>query len=264
MGAPSPAHHDPLQTAAAAVSASNSSSTHFMGNLGGGEVDESTVLGCGLSGIVFVIACYALKTAMHKHLYRKVDLGGSDGVGQYVDLDSLDYGLSQGGEGGLSGRARTKLYPERWLMLLLYSLNSPAPLSTRPPGRHKTARTNCATRCGLSSFSLNAAGGSPAWGALDSNKHMGCRRTDTWPPRSVHMLGPRVAASIQPAASDEALRCQGVSARHTHERRRVLDAACDRHVRDALQEVRPAPAPLYRRSCTDDHAQANARLVLLA
>ena len=41
MGAPSPAHHDPLQTAAAAVSASNSSSTHFMGNLGGGEVDES-------------------------------------------------------------------------------------------------------------------------------------------------------------------------------------------------------------------------------
>ena len=90
MGAPSPAHHDPLQTAAAAVSASNSSSTHFMGNLGGGEVDESTVLGCGLSGIVFVIACYALKTAMHKHLYRKVDLGGSDGVGQYVDLDSLD------------------------------------------------------------------------------------------------------------------------------------------------------------------------------
>ena len=42
----------------------------------------------------------------------------------YYDVDSLDYGFntaSKGVAGAPSGSAR--LYPERWLMLFLYSLN---------------------------------------------------------------------------------------------------------------------------------------------
>ena len=121
-------HPDPLQTSVA--SAINASHIHLDLGVGGGLPAE-TVLVCGLLSATFLVVCYAIKMAVNRHLHRKLDVGTGSGREEYVDLDSLDYGLSQGGKGGLGGRVKTRLYPERWLMLFLYSLNSTA----QPPSR---------------------------------------------------------------------------------------------------------------------------------
>ena len=70
---------------------------------------ENTVWLCGILGAVFLVVGYLIKAAVNRHLHRKPDLGTGRGGEEYVDLDSLHYGFSQGGKGGLGGRVKTRL-----------------------------------------------------------------------------------------------------------------------------------------------------------
>ena len=58
-------------------------------------------------------------------LKRRLSAKSSASDAPYYDVDSLDYGFGTAGKGGggAGGGAGPRLYPERWLMLMLYSLN---------------------------------------------------------------------------------------------------------------------------------------------
>ncbi|EKX46719.1 hypothetical protein GUITHDRAFT_152307 [Guillardia theta CCMP2712] len=75
----------------------------------------------GISGMLLV-GSYAVRVFVHKRMDPKVSKESSISDAPYVDVDSLDYGFSTGSR-AVKPLAGPKLYPERWLMLFVYSLN---------------------------------------------------------------------------------------------------------------------------------------------
>ncbi len=68
-------------------------------------------------GVCFILRGIVKRRLSTKCAYPAVDV-------PYYDVDSLDYGFRTGGAagGGVAGGG-PRLYPERWLMLFIYSLN---------------------------------------------------------------------------------------------------------------------------------------------
>ena len=72
------------------------------------------------SAVLLVGSCF-----LRGILKRRLNAKSRAADAPYYDVDSLDYGFGTAGKQGegASGGGGPRLYPERWLMLFLYSLN---------------------------------------------------------------------------------------------------------------------------------------------
>lgn len=72
---------------------------------------------------VLLVGSFFLRGVLRRRLNAKASASWDV---PYYDVDSLDYGFgtaSKGASGAAGGGGSPRLYPERWLMLFLYSLN---------------------------------------------------------------------------------------------------------------------------------------------
>ena len=83
----------------------------------GGQIAAFAAAGVFALGVCFILRGIVKRRLSTKCAYPAVDV-------PYYDVDSLDYGFRTGGAagGGVAGGG-PRLYPERWLMLFIYSLN---------------------------------------------------------------------------------------------------------------------------------------------
>ena len=88
-----------------------------MGKSEFGQIAAFAAAGVLALGVSFILRGIVKRRLSTKCAYPAVDV-------RYYDVDSLDYGFKTGGAagGGVAGGG-PRLYPERWLMLFIYSLN---------------------------------------------------------------------------------------------------------------------------------------------
>ena len=105
---------DPLRTAATGTIVEHGATSHV------GETWDLTLALVG--GAVLLGSSFVLRGVVKRRLGSKTARTSVNVP--YYDVDSLDYGFGgTSGHAGSSAGSSPRLYPERWLMLFLYSLN---------------------------------------------------------------------------------------------------------------------------------------------